>query len=154
VILLLLVGPPIKHNLTIKIHLGIDKQSEIIRSELANSHEWFVEQRIAILTKYNVILLDDEFKEPTWEISSYKRQRFLTGTFRASGTFILSLRSIIEEDVDKRQLHNYAVMWLPGNNGGIVYRKDSPPIRYPLALYPEEIESIGLSQMQIEILFK
>lgn len=132
-VLLILVGPPIKHNLTIKLHLGIDKQSKIIRSELENGDPWFLEQRRIIFLKHNVIITDDEFREPTWQISSQQRTKFLPGTFRASGTFILSLRSIIEQDLYARRKPQIGYRWVPGlHTSGISFRKDPPPLYYPI----------------------
>lgn len=95
----LLVGPvpePLG-RVPLRIHLGRDHRSAVIRSELANDHSWFVRRRLAIGESYRLIVDDDENLEPSYQIGDERqRSRFSAGSFAASGSFILNLAEIGE----------------------------------------------------------
>jgi hypothetical protein len=96
----LLSGPPVIHgpSLSLRLHLGTDQHSAIIRSELACDHPWFVRHRLAIQSRYRLTVDDEARLFPTWQISAGPRETFRPGSFAASGTFILALKSITDID--------------------------------------------------------
>lgn len=96
-LLAVLIGPPPQGATPLKIHLGRDHQSAIIRSELANNHDWFIRRRLPIFERYRVTVDDDANLYPTYQIGDErKRSRFHAGTFAASGSFVLNLAEIGE----------------------------------------------------------
>ncbi len=81
------------------LHLGNDRQSDVIRSELNRDQPWFNIQRKAITKRHRLIVDDDARLFPTWRFNrNLPKERFKPGSFSASGTFMLSLRSIAEID--------------------------------------------------------
>jgi hypothetical protein len=96
--------PKAQPTLTLRIHLGNDFASSVIRSELARTHPWFALKRQAIEQNYRLVIDDDEFDGPSYSIGrGAERQVFRPGSFRASGCFMRALESICEVDRYERE---------------------------------------------------
>jgi len=103
-ILALLSGPQPDAigRIPLKIHCGRDWRSKIIRSELSRNHPWFAAKRQVIGERYKIMVDDDENLQPSYQIGSGERMRFAAGAFAASGSFMLTLSSVVECDLWER----------------------------------------------------
>lgn len=99
----LLTGPFPEPNLKLTVHLGRDRNSAVFRSELGRHDAWSIEHRLAIGRTHRLLVDDDEFSRPTYQIGSGQRLPFPRGACAASGTAMLTLRSIAETDAWERE---------------------------------------------------
>lgn len=90
--------PEASPTLTLRLHLGIDQRSKIARAELSREDLFWTWRLEKIRQNYRLIVDDDAFDNPTWQIGHGDRQVFRPGSFAASGTFIQALESIAEID--------------------------------------------------------
>ncbi len=90
--------PDAAPTLSLRVHLGKDARSRIARHELENPHHFWVSRRMEIGRHYRLIVDEDSFDQPTYQIGHGPREPFAPGACAASGSFIRSLTSICELD--------------------------------------------------------
>lgn len=106
VLLVVLSGPPLPSDSTLqlRLHLGRDFASRVIRSELSRNGPYFLSKRLAIERHYRIVVDDDANLEPTYQIGrGGERLRFRQGTFAASGTFIRHLAHLCAVNLWERR---------------------------------------------------
>ena len=127
-----LIGPatdPPPAALRLTIHLGTDRRSEIIRSELRNPHQYFLAKRLKIQHRYDIRVDDDAYREPTYQIGrGGERLTFPRGAFNGSGCFLRTLEAITDRDQWEREYRGWQGVWMYGE---FSYREIPEPDAFP-----------------------
>lgn len=102
-----LIGPLPEASPSLKLIIHVDaksRESQIVRSELARDHLWFSTKRYIIEQHYKIEVKEDLYNaRPSYQIGKADdRHEFPPGTFSASGTFMLTLKSITDIDQFER----------------------------------------------------
>lgn len=102
----ILTGAPPQYTgtLQLRIHLGKDRESAIIRSELARQQPYFLAKRLFVEANYRLIVDEDANDRPSYQFGrGGERTFFRPGSFRSSGCFMRALESIAEVDRYERE---------------------------------------------------
>lgn len=108
VALSVLVGhAPSLPTFALKIHVGRNHESDVVRAELRCQAAWFVSRREMIEGNYRLIVVDDLYSQrPYVEIGrGAVRYELRPGSFCGSGAFMRALESIAE--LDRWERHHY-----------------------------------------------
>jgi hypothetical protein len=151
----LMTGPPQPSGATLKltIHLGRDRDSRIIRSELSRQEPYFLEKRLRVETSYRLTVDEEANDRPSYQIGRGDREFFRRGSFRASGCFMAALASIVECDRYERENDDG---WsnvngvLGYDRRRIIERENRRPVPWP-PLAPAELKAADPASPELPV---
>lgn len=126
--------PESNPSLVLRIHLGDNRESRIVRAELQREELYFLEKLASVRIYYRIELVESlKRSRPMWQIGkSGELQAFPPGTFNATGTFTRTLVSIAEQDQFER--------WEPDNIRNYMFPEFVFETRVRPKVYPPRVE--------------